>query len=283
MMKLIAIDLDGTLIKRDRSISEENRQAIQEVQQQGHTVAICSGRSLHDTQDILQQADLNCPVMVGNGAWTYQDGKNINRLIMPKDVTSELLPKLESEGWYYELYTNKGVVVLEKGRDRLYKDIQEARQKGADISEDWASEEIEVQYMQHGISYMDNYQSVDTAQADLYKIFILSFDRDKLDQLQERLSEHRQISLTTSGITKLEIAHERVSKGYAVAKMAEQFHIPMEETVAIGDNLNDLSMFEVAGTSIAMGNAEEAVKAASTHVTKDYLDHGVAYALEHYI
>lgn len=89
--------------------------------------------------------------------------------------------------------------------------------------------------------------------------------------------------MTTSGHTKLEIAHADASKGHALQFMAGHLNIPMENTVAIGDNFNDLSMFEAAGISIAMGNAEEQVKARSTYVTKTHNENSVAHALRTYI
>ncbi|WP_022794300.1 Cof-type HAD-IIB family hydrolase [Marinococcus halotolerans] len=282
-MKLIAVDLDGTLIKKDRSISTENVKAIKAAQEKGDIVAVCSGRSLQDTEDILKLAGLDCPMMVGNGAWTYQDGESIDQLVMPEGITEELLPELENEKWYYEIYTNQGVILLEGGKERLRAEVQKVQQENEEVTTAWSEEEMGIQYAQHGTGYMKDYRDVDPATAEIYKIFVLSFDRKRLKKLRDRLSPRTDVSLTSSGITKLEIAHPSVSKGYALRRMAEEMGVPLEHTAAIGDNLNDLSMFEIAGTSIAMGNAVEEVIEAGDYVTKSYMEDGVAYALKNYL
>lgn len=282
-MKLIAVDLDGTLIKKDRSISAENVKAIKAAQEKGDIVAVCSGRSLQDTEDILKLAGLDCPMMVGNGAWTYQDGENIDQLVMPEGITEELLPELENEEWYYEIYTNQGVMLLEGGKERLRAEVRKVQEENEEVTKAWSEEEMSIQYAQHGTGYIKDYRDVDPATAEIYKIFVLSFDRKRLKKLRDRLNPRKDISLTSSGITKLEIAHPSVSKGYALRRMAEEMGVPLENTAAVGDNLNDLPMFEIAGTSIAMGNAVEEVIAAGDYVTKSYMEDGVAYALKNYL
>lgn len=282
-MKLIAVDLDGTLIKKDRTISLENVKAIQAAQKKGDIVAVCSGRSLQDTEDILKLAGLDCPMMVGNGAWTYQEGESIDQLVMPEGITEELLPELENEKWYYEIYTNQGVILLEGGKERLREEVQRIQKEDSEVTEAWSEEEMGIQYAQHGTGYMKDYRDVDPATAEIYKIFVLSFDRKRLKQLRDRLSPRTDVSLTSSGVTKLEIAHPSASKGYALRRMAEKMGVPLENTAAIGDNLNDLSMFEMAGTSIAMGNAVKEVIEAGDYVTKSYMEDGVAYALKNYL
>ncbi|WP_264371405.1 HAD hydrolase family protein [Virgibacillus necropolis] len=79
------------------------------------------------------------------------------------------------------------------------------------------------------------------------------------------------------------MGHSQASKGNALKFLASHFGIPVEDTVAIGDNLNDISMFEIAGRCIAMENAEEIVKKQATYITKHHNDDGVAYALREYV
>ncbi|WP_207368419.1 Cof-type HAD-IIB family hydrolase [Heyndrickxia coagulans] len=282
-MKLIAIDFDGTLLSDDGTISEENAAAIRKVQGQGDIVAACSGRSLHDTRHILKQAGLDCPVITGNGAVIYDSDQCILKLVIPDKVLNDMLPELEAQGYYYELYTNHGVYLLEKGRERLESEMHSLHEKDETFSLEWAAGQIELQMRQYGIHYFHHYAELDLARLEVYKIFVLSFRPERLKQLRSRLGGRQDLSMTTSGRTKLEIAHAEASKGHALQFMARHLNIPMENTVAIGDNFNDLSMFEAAGTSIAMGNAEEKVKAQSTYVTKANHENGVAHALRKYI
>lgn len=282
-MKLIAIDLDGTLLSENGTISLENIEAIQEVQKQGSIIAINSGRSLHDTQKIILDAGIDCPIITGNGAIAYHSNEPIQKLIMPDIVITEILPLLETKGYYYELYTNQGVRVLQNGKKRLEDEIHRIKEKDVSFPFEWANKEIEIQFKQHGLQVINHYSDINITDMEIYKIFVLSFQKERLQQLRKSLSKRQDISITTSGWTKLEIAHTEVSKGNALTYLASHLNIPLENTVAIGDNLNDLSMFQVAGTSIAMGNAEDEVKQQSTFVTRNLNDHGVAYALRKYV
>ena len=130
---------------------------------------------------------------------------------------------------------------------------------------------------------MDSMADIDFARDEVYKVFVYSFDRRKLHRLRKIYEPRNDILITTAGWTKIEIGHPHASKGAALKQLAEHERIPMRDVVAIGDNLNDMSMFEVAETRIAMGNAVDPLKDLSTHITKDVEEDGVAYALTHYV
>ncbi|WP_087972313.1 Cof-type HAD-IIB family hydrolase [Oceanobacillus rekensis] len=282
-MKLIAIDLDGTLLSEDGSISNENRDAILKVQGRGDIIVISSGRSLHDTKQILQDAMLDCPIITGNGAVAFDSDKILQNLYLEPEVIGELMDILDGDKLYYELYTNKGVYVEEGGRELLNKEIKRLHGLDADLEVEAANRIVEIQYEQNGLTFVPNYRSIDYKPLEVYKIFILSFDKEKLLKLRGNLQERKDISITTSGQQKLEIGNRESSKGNALQFIANHFGVPIENTVAIGDNLNDLSMFNVAGISIAMGNAEEVVKEQATFITTNCSEGGVAYGLRQYI
>ncbi|MBB2480045.1 HAD family phosphatase [Bacillus sp. APMAM] len=282
-MKLIAIDLDGTLLSENGTISSTNAVAIRDVQQQGDIITICSGRSLHDTQAIIENAGIDCPIITGNGAIAYHGKEIIRKLIIPEEVIMELIPLLESEGFYFELYTNQGIHLLTKGKEQLDEEIRLLTEKDASFPFEWANKERDIQFQQFGLHYINDYKDINIPELEVYKIFVLSFNREKLVQLENNLRNRQDISLTSSGSTKLEIAHAEVSKGNALTYMANFLNIPLKDTVAIGDNLNDISMFKVAEMSIAMGNAVEEAKKISTYTTKKFNEDGVAYALRNYV
>ncbi|RDW18810.1 Cof-type HAD-IIB family hydrolase [Oceanobacillus arenosus] len=282
-MKLIAIDLDGTLLAEDGSISEENRKSIRDVQQGGDIVVISSGRSLHDTKQILHNAALECPIITGNGAIIFHNDEFLQYLYLDSELIEELIEIVEENELYFEMYTNQGVYVEKTGRDILELEVQRLQEGNADFAAAVANKMIDIQFKQNGLTYVMDYHDVDYAALEVYKIFVLSFDQERLSTLSDRLMGQKNILLTTSGVQKLEIGNPDASKGNALVFIANHLHVPLEDTVAIGDNLNDLSMFEVAGMSIAMGNAEEMVKKQATHVTKNYDENGVAYGLRKFV
>lgn len=278
---MIAIDLDGTLLSKDGVISEENIQAIHDAQKQGHVVTVCTGRCLIDVQHIVQKVGIECPMITGNGSVSYDGEKVIRNLALAPGIVSELLSLVESHHCFYQVYTNKGTFIIQDGRERLAKEIDLQVAADPDFPAEWAQKEVDIEYAQHGLQPCAQFEL--DSDLEVSKVYVMSFDKQKVQQLQERLRDRTDISLTSSGWTKLEIAHPDVSKGNGLLHMADYLDIPVEDTVAIGDHWNDLPMFEVAGMSIAMGNAEEEVKAISTHVTKTQSENGVAHALREYV
>lgn len=282
-MRLIAIDLDGTLLADDCSISKENRESIREVQRQGDIIAISSGRALHDIKQILHKAELDCPIIAGNGAVLFNDGQIIHKHTLHANVVKEVMQTLEENDVYYEIYTKNGVLIKTAGGEHLLKEIENAQNQVADFNSAWARNEIAIQFMQHGLLPVPHYHDIDFSDLEVYKLFVMCFDHLKLTKLKELLKERTNIGCTYSGLKKIDIGHVESSKGNSLKLAADHFGVAIENTVAIGDNLNDLSMFEVAGTSIAMGNAVEELKKISTYITKTNNEHGIAHALQNYI
>lgn len=278
-MKLVAIDLDGTLLLEDGTISEQNVKAIKDVQKQGDVITICSGRSLHDTQNIISRTGINCPVITGNGAVAVYNEQLLHQYVMEEKLTRELIEWLDPRDFYYELYTNKGVMLVNDSKLRLKNELSNE----ADYCLNWANGQIDIQFAQHGMQFVNHYSDMNISDLDVYKVYVMSFDKAKLQTLYSLLEGRDDLSHTNSGWTKVEIAHKDTNKGVGLQSMASHLQIPLEQTMAIGDNFNDVPMFQIAGTSIAMGNAVSEIQQQCTYVTKSLDDDGVAFALNQYV
>ncbi|EPE62150.1 haloacid dehalogenase-like hydrolase family protein [Exiguobacterium sp. S17] len=216
-------------------------------------------------------------------AIAFYENERIYYHALPKQVVQELWDVAHEHDTYVEFYTNAGVKVLRTGIDLLKGELDEVLPHDQSFTREWGEREIEIQNEQFGLTYVDTIDEIDFEADEVYKVFIYSFDRRKLHKLRKLYEPRTDILITTAGWTKIEIGHPKASKGTALKQLAENHHIPQEEIVAIGDNLNDVSMFEVAETRIAMGNAVDPLKDISTHITKDVEADGVAYALDCYI
>lgn len=283
VLKLIAIDLDGTLLSENGTISQANEEAILEVQKQGDIVAISSGRALPDVEKILQSTGIDCPIMTGNGAVSYYKGQEIQRFSLPNHVVEEIVEILEKSGVHYELYTAQGIFNRFGGKEILREEIAQRTEKVTGWAGDMFDHYLDNKYDLNETLSISHNQVPEIAHLNVYKLLVLSFNGSKLSELRETFTERADLSLTSSGWMNLEMGHPGASKGNALKFMADHLEIPLENTVAIGDNYNDLSMFETAGMGIAMGNAEEQVKELSTYITKHHNEDGVAYALRTYI
>lgn len=280
-MKLIAIDLDGTLLGEDGKISEVNQEAIRKRQANGDIVAFCSGRSLHDMKEIAAAANLDVPLICANGSLTSVNDEIIRSQILTSDKLIEIMEKVSEAELYFEVYTNKGVYV-QKDKQPI---LEEEKETLFDTPEEKESAEqiIEIQNMQYGMVEVDDYLEAGVTELEPYKVFVLTFRRQELENLAGALEDREDISVTTSGYQKLDIAHPDASKGDALKGLAEYYQIPRENTVCIGDNYNDISMFQYAGTAVAMQNAEPEVKEYADHMTRSNEENGVGYALNEII
>lgn len=280
-MKLIAIDMDGTLLSTEHTISKENKEAILEAQKQGNIVAVCSGRALLDIQEIIKQSALDVPIISGNGAIIHNDNI-LQYLCLPLNVIHPLIIIMDQFQMYFEIYTNEGILVESKGQQILNKEARSLIKLYPD-QRSAIERKLSLQNEQYHLRTVPDCRKLDFSTLQPYKIYAFTFDKEKQEKLKSKLAERIDISITSGGNETVEVGNIAVSKGNALEVLADHFRIPLVDTVAIGDHLNDLSMFRVAGTSIAMGNANDYVKSQATYVTTSYYENGVADALKKYV
>lgn len=275
--------MDGTLLSSNLEISNENLEAIRDAEKAGHIVMICSGRAKEDILKLLEQYQLSLPLGASNGAVVYADGKVIHSRTLNREKVYEIAKQLEAEKFPYKLYTNKGVYAPDNWKEQVTKSFQ-LNKESLDIT----IEEIErITENQLKANLITTFQSIEDVISDstieISKFFILTFNTDNRTQLLQSLEKDEAVMVTASAPTNLEIMDKHGHKGTGLQEMAKYFHIPLQDTIAIGDNFNDVPMLEVAGLSIAMGNAEDDVKQLCDIVTTTNDENGVANAIWQHI
>ncbi|TCP30590.1 hypothetical protein EV207_105119 [Scopulibacillus darangshiensis] len=283
-MKLIAIDLDGTLLTSDGTISLENAKAIREAQREGVTVAISSGRQISQIDALLAEANLRCPAISSNGAAVFTDDHQlIKSCPLHSEQAKRIYEILEVNDAFYRISTNKGVHVLTNGTDRLTNEIEQLKHMDFSFEEEAYRDIVRRYETLADVHPFENAVGLFQHDIVIYKFLIQSFQKEKLERLASDLKAEKEICLTSSGIDNLEINHIDAQKGYGLMAMANHLGISMEQTAAIGDNFNDVSMFQKAGLSVAMGNGEKDIKEMCDIITLTNDDNGVAYAIRNYI
>lgn len=280
MIRCIATDMDGTLLNSQQMISEGNREAIKKAQENGIEVVIATGRSHHEAHTVLDEAGLKCPIICVNGAEVRtKEGEIIQTNELSVQQSLDIQGILRRSGVYYEVFTNKGIYTdhYEKGIQTLMNFFQTIN---PEMTEEEIREKAENRYLKGHIQKVEDYDHViyDSEQL-VYKFLVFSKNSSELMAIKEKLDSIPEISVSSSGSDNLEVTHKMAQKGIALAWYTERIGISLEETMAIGDNLNDVSMFEKVGRSVAMGNGHPDIKKICSHETAINDEDGVAKAI----
>ena len=176
-MKLIAIDLDGTLLSGNKMISKENAE-IRTCQEAGHVVAICTGRSIVDIERLLLEVNLECPIIAENGA-LYIKIKMMKRYPIQNIQALEIVEYLEENGLYYQLYTDKGVYVPDYGVESVRNEIEYVKnsKENFDLKE---LETIAALYLEHTAFHSAESCKPIVKQIHVHKLLPFSYDIEKL-------------------------------------------------------------------------------------------------------
>lgn len=280
MIKTIAIDMDGTLLNKMQMVSEENKSAIHKAQEEGIEVIIATGRSFEEARYALDKVGLECPIICVNGAALFtQEGKVAASHPMPIASVKNAAEWLEERGIYFEIYTSKGIFSknYETAIDALV-DVMVTANQDIDPSQIRKYAEARLQ-LGHVTSIADYAELFDQAELELYKILGFSTDLQVLDQAASRFKMDEGTAVTSSGRENVEITSKHAQKGIVLEKYVNEKEGSMQETMAIGDNYNDISMFERVGLSVAMGNAPTDIQNLCDEVTGTNEEHGVAKAI----
>ncbi|KON69348.1 hypothetical protein AKG34_11645 [Peribacillus butanolivorans] len=283
-MSFIAIDLDGTLLNDQNEISEENIKAIQYAQDRGFEVVISTGRAYFDVQKICEKSGISPFVIGTNGATTHsKSGKCISSITITKDRVESILQWLDERNYYYEVFTDKAIYTLKKGREHFHNEIKSL--KSADLNTDMKElvEVAERQFDQFGYVLVENYHDILKQEEEFYNILACSFDKKKLEEAWRQFKKFDELMVVSSADHNIEMTSKRASKGMALEKLAFLMNGSLDQAMAIGDSNNDLSMFQKVGYSVAMGNAKDVIKAVCTTTTLKNDENGVAYAIYRYL
>jgi Cof subfamily protein (haloacid dehalogenase superfamily) len=286
-IRLLALDLDGTLLDSRGELPEQNLLAIEAARGAGVRVALVTGRRFRDARPLALQLGLDVPVISHNGALTKHARtlETVMVRLLPLKEAQEVL-RIGRENGGDALVSDDphgaGVLVYDHASDdnqALARYIAWSRR----IHGEEAAEAV------RRVASLENYLD----HAPVHITFSGSVARMK--QLSERLSEElgASVKLLSTIYPKMDFAlldvlHAEVSKGEGIRAAAVEQGLSREEVMAMGDNFNDLEMLQYAGTSVLMGNAEDSLRALlknqkGYHTTATNDENGVALAIEKFI
>lgn len=278
MVKLIAIDMDGTLLTPNHTISERNVAAIKKAKEAGIEVVIATGRAYHDAREIVESKGLTLPFICLNGALYINDKKEVvYKMNMTSEQVEHVSDELDNESLHYNVYTDKTVYT-----NSIEKEIEQYQHfidvMGGDIN---AEERVMLRVEKGYLVEVEDFDEVyDREDEVVLKYLAKSSNRANLHRAQHQLNEVEGLYATSSGPGNIEVTVKSAQKGKALEAMCEELGISMEDCMAIGDNYNDLSMLKRAGTSVVMGNASGDIKSYADIIVGSNIEDGVAEAIE---
>jgi Cof subfamily protein (haloacid dehalogenase superfamily) len=262
MYKAIFIDIDGTLIKSDHTLSPATRSTLQKLQEKNLLVVLVSARPLSAILPIVAEAGLlQHPVASLNGAFITTG-------------TTTLFESVIDAATVYHVHRH---IQKYKATPIYYEEVQwyaEQRDHATEYEQRITTVPITIQ------PFSDTWQNWQNNNSGPNKIQVIAkapVISEIQSCLQQQFPEH--LGMATSKSTYLEIMNVKASKLNALKLLIGQYNISKEETIAIGDNFNDLEMIEYAGMGVAMGNAPEGVKARANYITDTNNNDGVSRAI----
>ncbi len=261
-IRLLLSDVDGTLVPHDKILTERSLRATRELNAAGIIFALTSSRPARGLTMFIRPLELTTPIAAFNGGMIVDPQmKVLEERTIDDDIVTAIIGVLEENGvlpWVY------------RGQEWYVRDVN-----GPHVRH-------EADVCQFEPLAVDDFRAVSDGVA---KIVGASDDADALSKarvtMQTRFGE--RVSATNSQTYYLDITNPRATKGAVVDFLSTKFDVPIDEIATIGDAHNDVSMFEHSGFSIAMGNAEDDVKAAAREVTASNEDEGFALAVERFI
>ncbi len=279
-MKLIAIDLDGTLLGHHKTIHEEDLAAIREALDAGVHVVVATGRHYQDALRMITQAGLQLPIIGSNGASTHTiDGQLVYCLGIEQPDLQQVFTELEHRDISFLALGENNVYTLARGLELMAEEVEQF--KTPEYEADMYRIKRELRIMVEAKEGLIFNTAAEMALVDdrILNILAITYDIKKRTEGKTYFEALNRLHVFSSYRNNFEMTHADVSKGNAVKAYANQLGIKDYDIIAIGDNYNDVSMIQMAGIGVAMGNAEEGVKAISDFVTLPNHEGGVGHAI----
>lgn len=265
-IKGVGIDLDGTLLRSDQTLSEFNKQMIIECLNHNVQVYFVTGRPYSITKTLADSIDSRIKLICYNGGF-YETNEYINKFIDSKALL-ELVDCLE----------NSSAHAFFKGRQHYY--THEA------YDERFLYDHLNCQFSEEDqvISHTElSWNELREQLSDVLKVLVYDYDTEALQALRNRAEQIEALEVTSYQAISFDVNAYQVHKGTALQAIFKANGWSKEDIMAIGDSENDVTMFEQSGLNIAMGNALDRLKAISNAVTLKNDEDGVGVALKKYI
>jgi len=260
--QLLASDLDGTILQHDEFMSARVKRAIASAQERGVQVALATGRSYQSALPYARLLDIHLPLICYQGG-LIQDpntGQSLHKAILPKELVQETIALCQEQGWQLLLYTENEILLTEYRypKELYHQKLGPTVRKADDLATATTDEPIK-------LTVLESAHLIPAVEEEM---------RARFAGRMEVFRSHAMF---------VEASPLGVSKGSALAWLADHLGVPQHQVMAIGDQDNDAPMVSWAGLGIAMGNGSPGCKNAADWIAPSIEENGCAVAIERFL
>ena len=274
MYKLIAIDLDGTLLNSNGVVTQETKETLQKIISKNINVVLASGRMIDSMKTFANEIGCNKYLIAGNGSIIYDIEKDaiIYKNFLTKEKVLDVIKICEENSIYYNIYTDKEILATALKYNVLYYNKENLNREEKDRNK--------INIVSNMYEYVKNLEN-----ENFLKMTICDEDKMIFNSIIRRIRQikgidvldvgHMSRKVITQGTEEFEISYaytevsaQNVDKWEAIKYLLDQDNLTQEEVIAIGDNINDKIMIQNAGLGIAMKDSSPVVKKVANIVTE---------------
>jgi Cof subfamily protein (haloacid dehalogenase superfamily) len=258
----VLADVDGTLVTKNKVLTPRAIQVVKDLHERGVLFAITSGRPPRGMRMLVEPLGLTGPMAAFNGGIiVLPDMTVVDERTIAADVSPAVIDMMRAHGLYVWIYRSTEWYITDPHAPHA---------------------EREASTVQFPPTVVPTY---DGLLDRVVKIVGVSDDHDRVARCETAVQQQfaGAVSAARSQPHYLDVTHPTANKGVVVERLSHYYSIPLEQIATIGDQPNDVLMFQRSGLSIAMGNASEEVQRQATYVTASNEDEGFAKAIERYV
>ncbi|MFV0520138.1 MAG: Cof-type HAD-IIB family hydrolase [Lachnospirales bacterium] len=275
--KLVVLDIDGTTVKSNGQLSEYTINTIRRTVNEGVPVCLCTGRNLKNTKPILKKLKIKTPIICIDGAVMYDpvDKKILREHFINMDIIKEITKIVDEFDVYMEFCTLNNYIKYLK-----YKGLEKYSYGGVPQNTLDATK-----FFLNGVRIVKDLEKIYNIKNNINQFLIggKSEDIKKVMDILKNKNYKNIIFRDDLWDNYILIAHSEAIKSEGVNLLCQHYNIDIDETIAMGDQMNDIDMIKKVGFGIAMGNAHDKIKEVAKHITVSNDEDGVAKAIEEFV
>ncbi|MFI3206873.1 MAG: HAD family hydrolase [Clostridia bacterium] len=272
MIRLLAFDLDGTILLNHNEIPRENLKVLEKASAKGVYIVPTTGRIKTFIPTFISDLDFIKYAITANGGGAYniRTDECLYEASISQSQAIEISKIIEKYNLYVEFY-------LDGNAHSLKQDVETAMSKHK-------MPESKRYFLSKKYFYYDNISEFLSNPKNNYQKINLTYVPSNIrEEVIKEINKTADLCVTSSICDNIEINHKNATKALGINALCKHLGISKDEVMTIGDGSNDISMLKWAGTSVAMGNAIDEAKAVSKYITDDCINMGFAKAVEKFI